>query len=221
MRKLMVLPMAGLLALGIAAPAVAAPNVSNTSGSGQSVYGEWSLGGVSGYVSVGVDSAYGAYAEIYQESGTWVECAPGDEPPPDKGAIAYDTTPGDGGYGFVGTRTFGYGSDVRLVLSRKLDSGRATGTIELSTETVDECNGIYEAGTNEVGALDLVVTGTGAVASFRDSQFYKLPSEFNGHATYRGRERQATGSLLAGGSIDVGLDSAYLSEVTWSEHVNR
>ena len=76
-------------------------------------------------------------------------------------------------------------------------------------------------GTTEVGTLDLQVTGTGAVATFRDSQFYKLPSEFNGHATYRGRERQATGSLVAGGSIDVGLDSAYMSEVTWSEHANR
>jgi hypothetical protein len=221
MRKFMVLPMAGLLALGIAAPAAAAPNVSNTSGSGQSMYGEWSTDGGSGYVSVGVDSAYGSYAEIYQESGTWVECAPGDEPPPDKGAIAYDTTPGDGGYGFVGTRTSGYGSDIRLDLSRKLDSGRATGTIELYTETVDECNGVYDGGTSEVGALDLQLTGTGSVASFRDSQFYKLPSKFNGHATYRRRERQAAGSLVVGGSIDVGLDSAYMSEVTWSEHTNR
>ncbi len=221
MRKFMVVPMAGLLALGIAAPAAAAPNVSNTSGTGQSVYGEWSSESGSGYVSVGIDSAYGSYAEIYQESGTWVECAPGDEPPPDKGAIAYDTTPGEGGYGFVGTRTSGYGSDIRLDLSRKLDSGRATGTIELYTETVDECNAVYDGGTSEVGALDLQLTGTGSVASFRDSQFYKLPSEFNGHATYRGRERQATGSLVAGSSIAVGLDFAYMSEVTWSEHVNR
>ena len=45
MRKFMVVPMAGLLALGIAAPAAAAPNVSNTSGSGQSMYGEWASDG--------------------------------------------------------------------------------------------------------------------------------------------------------------------------------
>jgi len=221
MRKFMVVPMAGLLTLGIAAPAATAPNVSNASGTGQSIYGEWSSDGGSGYVSVGVDSAYGAYAEIYQESGTWVECAPGNEPPPDKGAIAYDTTPGDGGYGFVGTRTWGYGADIELDLSRKLDTGRATGTIELFNQTVDDCTGVSEDGPTEVGALDLKVTGTGSVASFRDSQFYKLPSEFNGHATYRGRERQATGSLVAGGSIEVGLDPAYMSEVTWSEHTNR
>jgi hypothetical protein len=221
MRKFMILPMAGLLALGIAAPAAAAPNVSNTSGSGQSIYGEWSSDGGSGYVSVGVDSVYGSYAEVYQESGAWVECAPGDEPPPKKGPIAYDTTPGDGAYGFVGTRTWGYGSDILLGLSRRLDSGRATGTIELNTQTVDECNGIYDDATAETGALDLRVTGTGSVASFRDKQFYKLPSEFNGHATYRGQERQATGSLVVGGSIDVGLDSAYMSQVSWSEHAKR
>src|SRR6185295_18451600 len=111
----------------------------------------------------------------------WVECAPGDEPPPDKGAIAYDTTPGDGGYGFVGTRTWGYGSDIRLDLSRRLDSGRATGTIELFSQTVDECAGVSEDGPAEVGALDVRLTGTGSVASFRDTQFYKLPSEFNAH----------------------------------------
>jgi len=221
MRKFMVVPMAGLLALGIAAPAAAAPNVSNTSGTGQSIYGEWSSDAGSGYVSVGVDSAYGSYAEVYRESGTWVECAPGDEPPPDKGAIAYDTTPGDGNYGFVGTRTWGYGSDIRLDLSRRLDSARATGTIELFSQSVDECTGVSEDGPTEVGALDVRLTGTGPVASFRDTEFYKLPSEFNGHATYRGKERQATGSLVVGGSIDVGLDSAYMSQVSWSEHTNR
>ena len=143
MRKFMVVPMAGLLALGIAAPAAAAPNVSNTSGTGQSVYGEWSS-------AVGRDtsrsasiSAYGSYAEVYQESGTWVECAPGDEPPPDKGAIAYDTTPGDGGYGFVGTRTFGYGSDIRL--DPVAEAGQRPGDRHaraVQSETVNDCNGV-------------------------------------------------------------------------------
>ena len=35
MRKLMILPLAGLLALGVVGPVAAAPNTSNMSGSGQ------------------------------------------------------------------------------------------------------------------------------------------------------------------------------------------
>ena len=57
MRKLMVLPLAGLLALGVVGPVAAAPNVSNTSGGGESIYGEWSADGAYGDVSVGEDSA--------------------------------------------------------------------------------------------------------------------------------------------------------------------
>ena len=42
MRKFMVLPLAGLLAFSVAGPVAAGANVSNASGSGQSIYGEWS-----------------------------------------------------------------------------------------------------------------------------------------------------------------------------------
>ena len=67
MRKLMVLPLAGLLALGVVGPVAAGPNVSNTSGGGESIYGEWSAEGTYGYVFVGEDSEYGGYGDIYQE----------------------------------------------------------------------------------------------------------------------------------------------------------
>jgi len=221
MRKLMVLPMAGLLALGVVGPVAAGPNVSNTSGSGSSIYGEWSSEGTFGYMSVGFDSAYGAFADIYQESGTWVECEPGDESPAkEKGSVAFDTGPGDGTYGFVGTRTWGYGYDIDVEISRRLETGTASGTIELYTETVDECNDIYGGdAVGEVAAIEIDVVGVGSVASFRGSNFYKLPSEFNAHSSYRGKERQATGSIVAG-PIDTTLDAAYMSQVTWSEHSN-
>jgi len=217
MRKLMVLPLAGLLALGVAGPVAAGPNVSNTSGSGETIYGDWSTDTGYGYVYLGEQSGYGGFGDIYQESGTWVECEPTEEDVPSP----KDTGPGDGYYGFVGTRTWGYAYDVKIDLSRRLDTGTATGTVELYTETVDECNGVYGGdAVAEVGALDVAVTGVGPLATFKGSGSYKIPSEFNGHQNYRGKERQATGSVAAGGSIDAAFGFGYMSQVTWTEHIN-
>ena len=144
-----------------------------------------------GYVSVGKDSAYGGFAEIYQESGTWVECDTGAADPGKGTPTTQDTTGGD--YGFVGTRTWGYSEgDVTVDLSRRLDSGHATGTIELYTATVDECAGDYgDDAVSEVVTLDVSVTAAGPLASFRDHGSYKIPSQFNGHQNV---PRQGTSS---------------------------
>ena len=219
MRKLMVLPLAGLLALGVVGPVAASPNVSNTSGGGDSIYGEWSSDTVNGYVSIGKDTAYGGSAEIYQESGTWVECDTG-APDPDKGTpTTQDTTGGD--YGFVGTRTWGTSDGITLTLSRRLDSGHATGSIELFSATVDECAGDYgDEAVSEVVTLDVSVTAASPLASFREQSSYKIPSVFNGHDSYRGKERAAHGTVVAGSSIDATFISAGMSVVTWSDHSN-
>jgi hypothetical protein len=219
MRKLMVLPLAGLLALGAVGPVAAAQNVSNTSGGGESIYGDWSSDTTNGYVSIGEDSAYsGGFAEIYQESGTWVECDPG-VPDPGKDPTTQDTTGGD--YGFVGTRTWGTSDDITLTLSRRLETGHATGSIELYSATVDECAGDYGDDTaSEVVSLDVSVTAASPLASFRDHGTYKIPSEFNGHESYRGKERAAIGTVVAGSSIDATFTSAGMSVVTWSDHTN-
>jgi hypothetical protein len=221
MRKLMVLPLAGLLALGVVGPVAAAPNVSNTSGGGESIYGEWSAEGTYGSVSVGEDSQYGGYADIYQESGTWVECDPGAVEPGKDTASTQDTTPGDGDYGFVGTRIWGSGEGLAVDLSRRLDSGHATGSIELYTATVDECAGDYgDDAVSEVATLDVRVTATGPLVSFRGHGSYKLPSEFNAHENYRGKERAASGTVSAGTLIDATLSYAGMSVFTWSDHSN-
>jgi hypothetical protein len=220
MRKLMVLPLAGLLALGVVGPVAAAPNVSNTSGGGESIYGEWSSDGTYGYVSVGEDSQYGGFADIYQESGTWVECDPGAAGSGKDTPTTQDTT-GDGDYGFVGTRTWGYGEDVTVDLSRRLDSGHATGSIELYTSTVDECAGDYgDDAASVVVTLDVSVAAAGPLASFRDHGSYKIPSQFNGHQSYRGKERAASGTVSAGTSIDATFSFAGMSVTTWSDHSN-
>ena len=222
MRKFMVLPLAGLLAFSVAGPVAAGSNVSNSSGSGESIYGEWSAeDGTTGYVSITDDSEYGTYGDFYQENGVWVVCDPGAPPVDGKsGPVPYDTTGGD--EGFVGTRTSGFAYDVQMDLSRRLDSGRATGTVELYTETVDECNGIYGGdGVAEIVPFEIDVTATGPLATFRGSDFYKFPSQYNEHQNTRGSERQASGSIVAGSSIDTALDWAYMSKVSWSTHSNH
>ena len=220
MRKLMVLPLAGLLALGVVGPVAAAANVSNTSGSGESIYGEWSSDGTYGYVSVGDDSQYGGFADIYQESGAWVACDPGALGSGKDAPTTQDTT-GGGDYGFVGTRTWGYSEGLTVDLSRRLDSGHATGSIELYAATVDECAGDYgDDAVSEVVTLDVRVTAAGPLASFRGHGSYKIPSQFNGHENYRGKERAASGTVSAGSSIDATFSFAYMMVVTWSDHAN-
>ena len=222
MRKLMVLPLAGMLALGVVGPVAAAPNVSNTSGNGVQISGDGSSENGYGYVSVADDSAYGTYGEIYQETGEWIECPAGSEGGGKGGAVPQDTTPGDEIYGFVGTRTWGYATDVEITVSKRLETGHATGTVELYTETVDECNGVYGGDpVADVGTLDVTVTGVGPLATFRGSGHYKVPSEFNDHQSYRGKERTATGSVVAGTTIDRSFDSAFMTQVTWTDHSNQ
>lgn len=219
MRKVMALPMSALLTLAVAAPAMAGPNVSNTSGSGQAIYGSWSSEGTWGYVFLGEDSNYGGFGDIYQESGEWVLCAPSGTVPAEP--TIKDTIPGDETYGFVGTRIWGYAYDLRIDFSRRLETGGASGTVELYTETVNECEGVYGGNAvAETGTIAVSVTGVGPLGTFRGNGSYQIPSEFNGHENYRGMERQATGSVVVGSSIDTSFDWAYMTQVSWMQHIN-
>lgn len=224
MRKGITIPLAGLLAMTIAGPALAGPNVTNASGEGLTIYAEWSAEGLHGYAYVGQETGVGGFGEIYQESGEWVACEPGEplpEPIADDGVpTAQDTTPGEEPYGFVGTRTYGWISDIEILVERRLAGATAIGTVELQTETVDECAGLSELVSFEVGDVSLDATGVGPLSTFRGGGSYGIPSEFSGHQRYRGSERQIVGSVVAGGVIDATIDFGSLSQVSWTEHTN-
>jgi hypothetical protein len=64
------------------------------------------------------------------------------------------------------------------------------------------------------------LTGAGPLGSFRNSGQYKIPSQFNGHDNYRGKERAATGSIVAGSVIDATFSNADMIQLTWSSHTN-
>jgi hypothetical protein len=204
MRKLAIIPMAGLLILAIAAPAAAGANVTNQSGSARVINGEWYGDDSWGYTYFALDSSYGSYGEFYEESGAWVECGDIDEK-----------------YGFVGTRTYGWAGDLEVVIDKRLDHGSASGQMELYTETVDDCLGIYGEGVGSISSFTVAVDGVGTVARFRNGGSYKLPGEYNGHSKESGKERQATGSIDLGDAGTREFGSAVLATITWTDHSNN
>jgi hypothetical protein len=205
MRKLAVIPMAGLLALAIAAPAAAGANVSNQSGSAAVLNGEYYSDGIYGYAYFAIDSAYGSWGEVYEESGEWVQC---DE----TGEF----------YGFVGNRTYGWTEDLTIVLDSRLNHGTASGTLELISETINECTGEYGGGGEPTSVgFTADLDGFGSVARFRNSGSYQLPGEFNAHSSQSGKERQATGSIDLGAAGTRTFDAGVLATITWRDHSNN
>jgi hypothetical protein len=205
MRKLAVIPMAGLLVLAISAPALAGPNVSNSSGSATVVNGEWYSDGGSGYAYFATDSMYGVWGEFLEESGEWVPCDESGE-----------------FYGFVGSRTFGWSGDFAIDVDSRLDHATVSGTIDVFTETVNDCTGEYGGSDEPVTvAFSAELDGVGDAVRFRNSGSYKLPGEFNSHGSQSGRERPATGSIDLGELGTQTFDSGVLASISWRDHTNN
>lgn len=203
MSRLLIIPLVGALVLATAAPVAAGPNTSNVSGSGRTIQGEWY--GDSGYGSVYLfDESSGTYGEVFEESGTYSECATG----PD-GEI----------YGFQGTRIRGWANGLTISVDAKLSAGSAAGDFEVAVETVDECVGTYDVAFDTV-SVTIDVTGTGSVATFRNSGSFKIPGEYNSHSRYRGKERPATGNIDLGSIGKRDFDWAMMASYSWSEHNN-
>lgn len=212
MRKLLVLPMTGLLLMAAAAPVAAGPNTVNTSGSGQTIQGEWygdsdggSYGGSYGYLIL-FEETGGEYGELYEESGEWVLCASG-------------PTPEDEVYGFVGTRLSGWAYDIDMALGSKLSTGTATAEFEIQVETVDDCAGTSDA-SFDVATISVEVVADGRLAMFTNSGSYKVPGDFNSHSRSRGRERLAAGHVDLGDYGSRDFDFAIMAEFSWTEHSN-
>ena len=223
MRRFMVLPLAGLLALAIAAPVAAGPNVSNRSGTFDEAYGAWNAYDAAtdvstyGEVYVYQETGRGGFVEnLFEESGRYVECAAATAGAA-KGAVTpQDTTPGD--YGFQGTRTFGWG-EATLTIGRKLSGATASGTIYVETAAVDECAGTYDIVTSGDAPLNLSLTGTGPVVTFKGSSSVKIPGELKQHSNMRGEARSAVGSVSFGQGPR-NLDGAQIAHVSWTDHCN-
>ena len=208
MRKLMVLPMAALLALAAAAPASAGPNVSNSSGSALTAQGSWysDAGGVEtsgGLYAWQESGASSAYLEYFEQVGAWVDCTPADET--------------DEFYGFQGEFRYGFGEGT-LKISRGSADAQASGTLETFTTSIDECTGDYNesAGGSVEVSLDLVANGPKVME--RGTSSFKIPSEFNSHSSYSTTSRSAAGTATIGGS-EIAVDGG-IGMVSWRDHGN-
>ncbi len=208
MRKLMVLPMAALLALAVAAPVSAGPNVSNSSGSAVTAQGSWhsDAGGVETYGGLYAwqdSGASSAYLELFEQVGAYVDCTPADET--------------DESYGFQGEYRFGYGEGA-LTIGRGSADAQAFGTLETFTTSIDECTGEYSepAGGSVEVSLDLVADGPKMME--RGTSSFKIPSEFNSHSSYSTTFRSAAGTATIGGT-EITVDGG-IGKVSWRDHGN-
>ena len=213
MRRFMTIPVAGLLALTLAAPAMAGPNVGNFSGSvtlaqaGWESYAEDKQSYTSGYVVVGQDQGGDSFAEYNEFSADWVQCTGADTP----------DDPDDDTFGSVGSNVWGYGP-ASLSIARNFGTATASGTLEASRETFDECTGEYNYEDLGATAFSLDLTATSGTVKESSRGSFKLPGEFNSHSSYKATYR------FAEGSVDVGADShdAYgqIGTVSWRDHSN-
>ena len=222
MRRIQIISAAALLALALAGPVSAAANSTNHSGSADEGYGQWSSFdagtgiGTYGEAFAGQESGQPGFLKLYEESGKYVDCsaaAPGSPSPKDTG----------GGQGFQGTRISAFGNLSRTTDS-KLTKLTATGSIVVFVDVVDVC-ALTDIGT-EYGnqPFTMRLTGYGSLGTYKDTSSFKMPSQFNGHSSYKITFRQATGTVDFG--IDLGsgtgrtFDAAEIDHLTWSDHCN-
>jgi hypothetical protein len=208
MRKFMVIPMAGLLALAVAAPVSAGSNVSNSSGSASTGYGSWfsEAGDEStfGYLSAWQEQGQAAVLiDVFIESGRYVDCTPADE--------------NDDLFGFQGTYQYGSGSGT-LTVGKAFGSATASGLLDIETATVDDCAGTYDETLDSGVAVSLALVANGPKILEKGSGSFKIPSQVNTHYSYSSTSRGAAGTARIAGD-DIAVDGG-IGKVSWRDHSN-
>ncbi|HEV8545747.1 MAG TPA: hypothetical protein VGQ64_05610 [Candidatus Limnocylindrales bacterium] len=214
MRKLTAVPIAGFMALTLAASAMAGPNVGNYSSSLSLAQASWdsydeatdSFQG--GYVTVSREQGSSdAYAEYSQYSEQYLQCTGADTP----------DDPDDDTFGVIFSNVWGYGP-ATLTIARNDSSASASGTLDVGREHFNECTG--ESGYEELQAfafsLDLTATSGTIRESGRGS--FHLPGEFNSHSSYKSTYCYAAGTFS--GVDGVQSVTGMIGTVSWRDHSN-
>jgi hypothetical protein len=214
MRRFMVVPFIGVLLIVLAAPAAAGQTVYNSSGSVTLAEADWSsFDEASGASTYGYATAYRAqgesqaYLDFSQETDSWVMCSDGGTP----------NDPSDDVFGLVASFVYASGP-ARLDVSKSYSTAAADATLDLSVGSFDECSGTKDFTTTEGVAIAIDLSSTSPLVKTSDHGSFHVPSEFNGHSTYRSTYREAAGRVTIGAnSIDA--DGA-MGKLSWSEHSN-
>jgi len=208
MRTFMVIPLAALLVLAVAAPASAGANVTNSSQSALTAQGSWysendgveTYGSLVGWQDSGSSSAY---IEFWEQAGQYVDCTPGD-----------DT---DQAYGFQGQYRFGFG-DGSLTIGRGYANAHASGTVELTTVSVDDCTGDYSEASGGAIDVSLDLVAIGGKVMERGTSSFKIPGIFNTHSSYSSTSRLAAGTATIGG-LEMTVEGG-IGKISWRDHSN-
>jgi hypothetical protein len=223
MRRFMVVPLAGLLVLGAAAPVLAGPNVGNLSGSATVAQGGWDSYDEatetyeSGYIVVAKDSSSSeTYAEYSQSTETQVQCTGADTP----------DDPSDDTFASNSTFRYGYGN-ATLTIGKKGALATASGTLSVSEGSFDGCTGeeTYApkdttGGGGEAVDVPFTLSLTATSGTIRETGrgSFKLPGTFNSHSSYKATYRLAAGSFDAGNGAQA--VTGQFGTVSWTDHSN-
>jgi len=214
MRRFMTVPMAGLLALALAAPVAAGPNVGNYSSSATIAQASWDSydeekeAYSAGYIAISREQGSSeAFAEYSQYSETFVQCTGADTP----------DDPDDDTFGVVTSNVWGYGA-ASLAVGRNYSSASASGTLDAAREDFDECTGEWSY--EELQAFEFSLDLTATSATFKESGrgSFHVPGEFNSHSSYKATYRFAEG-VFDGADSSQGV-SGQIGKVSWREHTN-
>jgi hypothetical protein len=213
MRKFMVIPLGGLLAMAMAGPALAGPNVSNTSGSltvaqgSFDSYDEESGAYRSGYLSVSRDAESSqAFAELSLYEDAYVQCTGADTP----------DDPNDDSFGYRTTMTWAWG-DSSLVIGKNNGTAEAAADLFGGRETFDGCTGEWSFEELEL-AVSMSLTATSGTVRETGRGSFHLPGEYNGHSSYKSVYRSADGDLVIDGVTHTAF--GVIGKVSWSDHFN-
>jgi hypothetical protein len=214
MRRFMTIPMAGLFALAVAAPAAAGANVGNFSGSVTMAQANWDAKDEAtqtysyGYIAVSRDQGSSeAFAEYSEYSERYVQCT-GAETPDD---------PDDDTYGAIATSVWGYGS-ASLAIGKNNGTASASGELSAGREGYNECTGEWTFEELPAFPFSLDLTATSATIRESGRGSFHVPGEFNSHSSYKAVYRYAEGTFEGAD----GPQSVFgqIGKVSWSDHSN-
>ena len=214
MRRYLAVPLAGLIALAVAAPALAGPSVANFSGSVDMAQGTWESYAEDtgsfhyGYVAVSREQRSSeTFAEFYDYREEYVQCTGADTP----------DDPEDDSFAAIGSSVWGYGP-ATLTIGKNNGSATASGTLEATRENFDGCSGEWTV--EELADFDFslaLVATSGTIRETGRGSFH-VPGEFNSHSSYKAVYREAAGTFTGGdGPQSI---SGMIGNISWKDHSN-